>query len=123
MRRIALIRYPDTFQPPEGCSRHPEDPHYRPLIECKLGVQQLVPDYIEWIRLLAPATRASGKPGCAPKRLWQRPLSTEELLLARLPPLEEDAAVKFVEEHLRPLPSDGIAAPTSQDYIIRQKLS
>jgi hypothetical protein len=122
VRRIALIYYPDTFQPPEECAKHAGNPHYRPLVECKLGVKEWVPDYIEWMRLLAPATRASGTPGMPTKRIWPRPGSTEELLVAHLPPVEEDDTEKFVEEHLRPLPSDGVSVPTSRDYIIRQGL-
>ena len=40
IRRIGLVYNPDTFQPPDVSEQHPENPHYRPLVEYKLDVKQ-----------------------------------------------------------------------------------
>ena len=118
LRRIALIYYPDTFQPDDVLRRNVGNPHYRKLVEYKLGVSAWVPDFIEWVRLLAPATKASGNPGEPTKRMWPRPSSTDELLLARLPPLEEDTDLdKFLAEDLVNLSASDV--PASRDAVIR----
>ena len=117
LRRIALIYYPDAFQTAEVCARYDGNPHYRKLVEYKLGVANYVPLYVEWMRLLAPATKASGTPGMPTKRLWPRPHSSEELLAAQLPEVIEDPADKFVEECLVPLSPSSI--PDSRHEIIQ----
>ena len=117
LRRIALIYYPDTFQTAEICAKNSGNPHYRMLVEYKLGVAKYVPLYMEWMRLLAGATKASGQPGMPTKRLWPRPHSSEELLAAQLPEVVEDPADKFVEAFLMPLAEGSV--PDSRHEIIQ----
>lgn len=117
VRRIALVYYPDTFQPTDILAQHPGNAHYRPLVEYKLGVREYVPVYVDWMRLLAGATKASGKPGMPTKRLWPRPASSDELLSAQLPPVEEDLVEKFVRDGLVPLPDPQV--PDSRSKIAR----
>jgi len=116
LRRIALIYYPDTFQPAEICAMNSGNPHYRKLVEYKLGVAKHVPLYMEWMRLLAGATKASGQPGMPTKRLWPRPHSSEELLAAQLPEVVEDPADKFVETCLTSL-AEGTIPDSRHDII------
>ena len=75
-----------------------------------------VPVYMEWMRLLAGATKASGQPGMPTKRLWPRPHSSEELLASQPPEAVEDPADKFVETCLTPLAAGSI--PDSRHEII-----
>ena len=86
-------------------------------MEYKLGVREYVPVYVDWMRLLAGATKASGKPGMPTKRLWPRPASSDELLSAQLPPVEEDLVEKFVRDGLVPLPDPQV--PDSRSKIAR----
>lgn len=116
LRRIALIYYPDTCQPPEVCAKHAHNVHYRPLVDYKLSVVDYVPLYVEWMRLLAPATKASGQPGMPTKRLWARPYSSEDLVAAQVIEETTNIADEFVTK-LVLLAGDAI--PDSRHEVIQ----
>ncbi len=115
-RRLCLIYYPCTFQPPARYDS--ANPNHRPLKDFKDRVDDYAAFFVDWCRILANCTKAGGL-----KNLWPWPAGTDGLVGSLMNSggthLSDDDIMKgFIRKWLRTCEVGEV--PDSRDVIIKK---